>query len=132
MNRERIVCTTMEIEKPGISNPNQQSDITNQTKNDQKGTKKSASSFAFCEVCKLNHDHGQRHKYFPSHKKSLSIVFSKLKAKLSDIRFFLKNPSTLRPEHASRNRLWCLFCDRDVDEIGSSLAWYDLLLSERF
>ncbi|KAA8540677.1 hypothetical protein F0562_024404 [Nyssa sinensis] len=28
----------------------------------------------------------------------------------------------LRREHASRNRLWCVFCDTDINEVGSSFA----------
>ncbi|KAK4256945.1 hypothetical protein QN277_006602 [Acacia crassicarpa] len=27
-----------------------------------------------------------------------------------------------KPEHASRNRFWCVFCDTDVDELTSSFA----------
>ena len=97
------------------------------SKNQSKKRKK-ISEFEFCEVCKLNHDQGQRHKYFPAHKKSLSIFFSRFQTKLSDVRFFLVNPSLLRPEHASRNRLWCVFCNKDMDELGSSFAWYELSL----
>ncbi|XP_020540753.1 TITAN-like protein isoform X2 [Jatropha curcas] len=78
--------------------------------------------FEFCNVCKLNHDQGQRHKYYPSHKKSLSVFLSRFQRKISDIQFFLKNPSVLGPEHASHNRFWCVVCDVDVGEIGSSFA----------
>ncbi|XP_062115942.1 TITAN-like protein isoform X2 [Humulus lupulus] len=100
------------------SNPNSE---TNTTKRDDKKRKK-VSEFEYCEVCKLNHDQGQRHKYFPSHKKSLSIFFSRFQTKLSDVRFFLKNPTLLLPEHASHNRVWCVFCNKDIDELGSSFA----------
>ena len=86
--------------------------------------KKKKSEYEFCKVCNLNHDQGQRHKYFPSHKSSLSNFLSRFQAKHSDVRFFLKNPSPLRPELASKNRFWCVFCDSDIDEIGSSFAWY--------
>ncbi|KAJ9140162.1 hypothetical protein P3X46_030842 [Hevea brasiliensis] len=83
---------------------------------------KKKCEFEFCKVCNLNHDKGHRHKYFPNHKKSLSAFLSRFQSKLADIRFFLKNPSVLRPEHASRNRFWCVFCDADIDEISSSFA----------
>ncbi|CAN1318261.1 TITAN-like protein [Linum perenne] len=86
----------------------------------RKNTKR--AEFEFCKVCKLNHDHGNRHKYFPNHTKSLTTFLSRFQTKLSDIRFFLKNPSVLQPELASRNRFWCVFCDADIDEIGSSFA----------
>lgn len=87
-------------------------------------TMKKKEEFEFCAVCKLNHDQGRRHNFFPNHKKSLSSFLSRFQSKLSDVRYFLKNPSLLRPEHASRNRLWCVFCDSDIDEVGSSFAWW--------
>ncbi|KAK3183126.1 hypothetical protein Dsin_030412 [Dipteronia sinensis] len=83
---------------------------------------KKKSEFEYCKVCNRNHNEGQRHKYFPSHTKSLSNFLSRFQNKITDIRFFLKNPSVLRPEHASRNRFWCVFCDFDVDELGSSFV----------
>ncbi|KAH9769938.1 TITAN-like protein [Citrus sinensis] len=88
----------------------------------KKKNKKQKSEFDFCKVCNRNHDEGQRHKYFPSHTNSLSKFFSRFQNKLTEVRFFLKNPSFLRLELASRNRLWCIFCDCDIDELGSSFA----------
>ncbi|KAH9705372.1 TITAN-like protein [Citrus sinensis] len=88
----------------------------------KKKNKKQKSEFDFCKVCNRNHDEGQRHKYFPSHTNSLSKFFSRFQNKLTEVRFFLKNPSFLRLELASRNRLWCVFCDCDIDELGSSFA----------
>ncbi|XVF49622.1 hypothetical protein PTKIN_Ptkin04bG0028200 [Pterospermum kingtungense] len=109
-------------EKP---NPNPNSNSTNQNyKNrikDEKKKKKN-SEFEFCKVCKLNHNQGPRHKYFPNHKNSLSAFLSRSQNKINDIRFFLKNPAVLQPEFADRNRFWCVFCDADVDELGSSFA----------
>ncbi|BFG32306.1 hypothetical protein CerSpe_185800 [Prunus speciosa] len=78
--------------------------------------------FEYCVVCKLNHDQGPSHKYIPSHTKSLSTFLSRFQDKLTDVRFFLKNPTPLRPDLASRNRLWCVFCDADIDELDSSFA----------
>ncbi|XP_057465645.1 TITAN-like protein isoform X2 [Actinidia eriantha] len=97
----------------------------NQSNSKNKTTRqnqKSDDRFEFCKVCRLSHDQGRRHKYFPNHAKSLSSFLSRFQTKLSDLKFFLRNPSLLRPEHASRNRLWCVFCDSDVDEVGSSFA----------
>lgn len=79
--------------------------------------------FEFCKVCNLNHNQGRRHNYFRSHVKSLSSFLSRFLSKLSDVRFFLKHPSLLRPEHASRNRLWCVFCEAEINELGSLFAW---------
>ncbi|KAJ6888907.1 TITAN-like protein [Populus alba x Populus x berolinensis] len=84
--------------------------------------KKKHTEFEFCKPCNLNHDQGQKHKYFPNHKKSLSNFLSRFQTKLADIRFFLKNPTILRPELASLNRIWCVFCDFDIHETGSSFA----------
>lgn len=79
--------------------------------------------FDFCKVCKLNHNQGRRHIYFPNHKRALSSFLSRFKSKLNDdIYFFLKNPLPLRPELASRNRFWCVFCDCDILERESSFA----------
>lgn len=111
---------------PTVENPNSKTDTAAKKSNSSSDKKKKRrSEFEFCEVCKLNHDQGHRHKYFPSHTKSLSTFLSGFhNKKLSDIRFFLKNPSLLRPEHSSRNRFWCVFCERDIDELGSSFVWY--------
>ncbi|CAM8925022.1 unnamed protein product [Rhodiola kirilowii] len=78
--------------------------------------------FEFCKVCNRHHQDGNRHKYFPKHLTSLSTYLSKFQSKLSDVRFFLKNPTILIPQHASRNRLWCVFCDFEIDETHSSFA----------
>ncbi|RRT40374.1 hypothetical protein B296_00058573, partial [Ensete ventricosum] len=85
----------------------------------------SAASAALPAECRrpLNHDQGRRHKYFPSHARALAAVLARFHGKLSDVRFFLRNPSSLSPEHAVLNRLWCLFCRCDLRELGSSFAW---------
>ncbi|XP_030476342.1 TITAN-like protein [Syzygium oleosum] len=85
-------------------------------------TAKRKSEFEFCKVCRHNHDQGQRHKYFPNHKRSLSEYLNRFRSKLADVRFFLDNPSPLRPEHVSRNRFWCVFCDIDIEELDSPFA----------
>ncbi|KAJ0963278.1 hypothetical protein J5N97_028400 [Dioscorea zingiberensis] len=78
--------------------------------------------FEFCDVCNLNHDHGRRHKYLPSHLRALSSLLSRFRSKLSDLRFFLKNPVPLRPEHSALNRIWCVFCRLDLQELDSLFA----------
>ncbi|THU69637.1 hypothetical protein C4D60_Mb08t16490 [Musa balbisiana] len=87
-----------------------------------KSSGENGQDFEFCEVCRLNHDQGRRHKYFPSHARALAAVLDRFHGKLSDIRFFLRNPSSLSPEHAVLNRFWCLFCRCDLRELGSSFA----------
>ncbi|CAH8384726.1 unnamed protein product [Eruca vesicaria subsp. sativa] len=80
------------------------------------------SEFEFCKVCRFHHDQGPRHKYFPRHKELLSAFLNRFRSKIADVRFFLKNPSILRPQEESQNRVWCVFCDEDIVEIGSSFA----------
>ncbi|RHN73783.1 putative Coiled-coil domain-containing protein [Medicago truncatula] len=101
----------------------EQSENKSKSAKPKTGTKeKKKSEFEFCKVCKINHDQGLRHKYFPKHKQSLSTFLSRFKNKLSDVRFFLKTPSPLTPQLASGNRFWCVFCDQDIDEHSSSFA----------
>ncbi|GKV05483.1 hypothetical protein SLEP1_g17488 [Rubroshorea leprosula] len=102
------------------SNPNPKSNFGKQGNN--RGSEKKKSEFVFCKVCRLNHDQGLRHKYFPKHKSSLSAFLSRFKTKIDDVLFFMKNPTILRHEHAPRNRFWCVFCDADVDELDSSFS----------
>ncbi|XP_010448504.1 PREDICTED: TITAN-like protein [Camelina sativa] len=80
------------------------------------------SEIEYCKVCRLHHDHGSRHKYFPRHKYLLSTFLDRFRTKIADVRFFLKNPSVLRPQEQSQNRVWCVFCDEDIVELGSSFA----------
>ncbi|KAK7302246.1 hypothetical protein RJT34_13131 [Clitoria ternatea] len=91
------------------------------TENETK-KKKKKSEFEFCKACNINHDQGLRHKYFPNHKKSLSTFLSRFRHKLSDVRFFLNAPIPLSPQLASHNRFWCIFCDRNIDELSSTFA----------
>ncbi|RIA04701.1 hypothetical protein BRARA_K01038 [Brassica rapa] len=90
------------------------------TKAKKKPSKK--NEFEFCKVCRFHHDHGPRHKYFPRHKELLSAFLNRFRSKIADVRFFLKNPSFLRPQEESQNRVWCVFCDEDIVELGSSFA----------
>lgn len=94
--------------------------------------KKKKNEFEFCKVCRFHHDHGPRHKYFPRHKELLSAFLNRFRSKIADVRFFLKNPSFLRPQEESQNRVWCVFCDEDIVELGSSFAWYNIPVSFPF
>ncbi|XP_058103167.1 TITAN-like protein isoform X2 [Magnolia sinica] len=88
-------------------------------KQQQRQKKKASQPFEFCKVCNLNHSQGRGHIYFPSHTRSLSTFLSRFNSKLSDVLFFLKYPSPLRPEHSSLNRIWCVFCDSLIQELHS-------------
>ncbi|KAL3512443.1 hypothetical protein ACH5RR_025160 [Cinchona calisaya] len=113
----------------GSPNPNPNNQKKKKTSNDDNGggeaaeEEKQLTEFEYCKVCKLNHNKGRRHIYFPNHKKALSSFLSRFQFKIkNDVAFYLKNPIPLRPEHASLNRLWCVFCDLDILESGSSVA----------
>ncbi|XP_044494162.1 TITAN-like protein isoform X2 [Mangifera indica] len=118
--QKEFTRTAMEEQLPSEkSNPNRN---PNKVSNSANAKKNKKSEFEFCKVCNRNHDEGQRHKYFPSHTKSLSKFLSRVQSKITEIRFFLKDPAILRNEHAFRNRFWCVFCDCDIDELGSYFA----------
>ncbi|KAK6920518.1 CCDC84-like, partial [Dillenia turbinata] len=90
--------------------------------NPKRSKRQGEKEFEFCKVCRLNHNQGRKHIFFPSHKKALSSFLSKFLPKVSDVSFFLKNPTLLRPEFVSRNRFWCVFCDSSIDELGREFA----------
>ncbi|XP_042052152.1 TITAN-like protein [Salvia splendens] len=90
--------------------------------NKKKKSKNEQREFEFCEVCRLNHNHGRRHNFFPCHKNSLSSLLARFQSKLSDVKFFLKSPMLILPEHAHQNRLWCVFCNCDILELNSQFA----------
>ncbi|KAM7274208.1 hypothetical protein ACFE04_028872 [Oxalis oulophora] len=87
-----------------------------------KKKQKKSNQFEYCIVCKLNHDQAQQHKYFPNHKTAFSNFLTRFNSKITDVRFFINNPTLLRTEHASLNRFWCVCCEIDIDEIDSSFA----------
>ncbi|KAG0478429.1 hypothetical protein HPP92_013148 [Vanilla planifolia] len=65
---------------------------------------------------------GRRHKFFPAHVRAIADALSHFSKKLADIRFFVRNPMLLRPEHSSLCRIWCIFCAVDIHEIGGSFV----------
>lgn len=91
---------------------------------------KQRTEYDYCEVCRLNHNQARRHNYFPNHKKALSSFLSRFQAKIkNDVALHLKNPTPLRHEerqdaslNGDCNRLWCVFCESDVVESGSSFT----------
>lgn len=76
------------------SDPDPES-LARRTESLKKKNRETRSQFVFYEVCSLNRDQGQRHKYFPGHKKSLSSYLSAFESKLADVPFFLRNPISL-------------------------------------
>ncbi|KAJ6869229.1 hypothetical protein NC651_034096 [Populus alba x Populus x berolinensis] len=52
--------------------------------------KNKKNEMEFCEVCNLNNDEGQNHKYYPNHKKSLSNFLSRFQTKIVDVDSFSK------------------------------------------
>lgn len=95
-----------------------------ETKNPKKNIKTKNNNFEFCKVCKLNHNKGRRHNFFPNHIKSLSSFLSRFQSKVSDVRIFIKNPSLIHSDVVSIKGFWCVFCDCDVTEHGTSFVWW--------
>ncbi|XP_057519230.1 TITAN-like protein isoform X2 [Amaranthus tricolor] len=86
----------------------------------KKKANRETSEYELCKLCRINHNQGRRHNFFPRHRNSLSSFLSRFHQKLSSIRSSLQNPSLRLPSQPSTDRLWCVFCDFDIDESESS------------
>ncbi|KAK9668912.1 hypothetical protein RND81_13G095400 [Saponaria officinalis] len=85
--------------------------------------KKREEEYEYCKICRLNHNQGRRHNFFPRHTTSLSSLLSRFLHKLSLLHSSLSNPTFFLPQHASSSSpFWCIFCDFDFDDFGSSFA----------
>ncbi|KAL8167104.1 hypothetical protein V2J09_008603, partial [Rumex salicifolius] len=93
---------------------------TKSRKQEKEKKRKRKGEFDFCKVCRINHDDGRRHNYFSSHTRSRAALFSRFQKKISNVRSCLRSPKFLIPEHTSLDRIWCVFCEMDIDEQGSS------------
>ncbi|GER32178.1 HORMA domain-containing protein 1 [Striga asiatica] len=78
--------------------------------------------FEFCDVCRLNHNQGRRHNYFPTHKASLATLLTRFQSKLTHVKSFLKSPTPIRPDFANQNRLWCIFCNCNILELDNPFS----------
>ncbi|XP_075504962.1 TITAN-like protein isoform X3 [Primulina tabacum] len=105
-----------------LQSTNPSEGLSGSTMDRKKKSDEQQLQFQFCEVCKLNHNQGRRHIYFPNHKTSLRLLLARFQSRLSGVRFFLRTPTPVLPEHAQTSRLWCVFCDCDVVELGSPFA----------
>ncbi|GAB2213408.1 hypothetical protein Drorol1_Dr00021450 [Drosera rotundifolia] len=81
-----------------------------------------AKQFEYCKVCRINHDNGRKHNYFPRHTKSLAAFLSRFQSKLNDLRSLVTDPMLISHDVAARRRFWCVFCDCDISEVGSDIA----------
>ncbi|XP_021847570.1 TITAN-like protein isoform X2 [Spinacia oleracea] len=77
-----------------------------------------STEFEFCKICRINHNQGRRHNFFPRHTNTLSSLFTRFHQKLSNVKSSLKNPSFAL---SFPDRIWCIFCDSDIDESGSTI-----------
>ncbi|XP_074275454.1 TITAN-like protein [Silene latifolia] len=87
--------------------------------------KKKNEEYEYCKVCRINHNQGRRHNFFPRHTNSLSSLFSRFLNKLSLLNSSISNPTFNLPHHASSispEPFWCIFCEFDVDNAGSSFT----------
>ncbi|KAL9262203.1 TITAN-like protein [Drosera capensis] len=96
------------------------SPATNRTKIPMKTA--AAKQFEYCKMCRINYDNGRKHNYFHRHVNSLAAFLSRFQTKLSEIRSLVADPMLLNHDLAPRSRFWCVFCDCDIDEVGSDIA----------
>ncbi|CAI9113314.1 OLC1v1013891C1 [Oldenlandia corymbosa var. corymbosa] len=87
---------------------------------------KEKTEYDYCKICRLNHNQGRRHNFFPNHKKALSSFLSRFQSKLkNDVVVHLKSPTPVGPGNQLNrddNRLWCVFCDCDVVKSDGSFT----------
>ncbi|XP_031558968.1 coiled-coil domain-containing protein 84-like [Actinia tenebrosa] len=76
----------------------------------------SSKDFAFCVLCRKNHDQGRKHIYSKKHKKALENVLLKFGKKVDEVRKYLHNPSVQDGELEPGAKFWCHFCGEDVNK----------------
>lgn len=79
--------------------------------------------FAFCSVCRRNHDQGKAHKYGVKHKQRRDQLLGRAHRKIQEVQLFLRNATPLREEDKGVNKFWCYFCEEDITEEHSVFAW---------
>lgn len=77
--------------------------------------------FSFCQVCRVNHTAGRGHVYTSKHKASVNKVLRKMKAKVSDVKFFVDNVRKFKL-HEKQSPFWCDFCRMDIEEAHSKFV----------
>ncbi|XP_021775880.1 TITAN-like protein [Chenopodium quinoa] len=85
------------------------------------------SEYEFCKLCRINHNQGRRHNFFPRHTNSLSSLFTRFHQKLSIVKSSLRNPSFVLSSSDSPDHLWCIFCDSDIVESDSAFVCGNLI-----
>ena len=79
--------------------------------------------FQFCSICRLNHRQGRQHVFGKRHQQLLADKLAIFLSKITEVRSFICNLSTVEANDAAPKSTWCLFCGDDVSEDGGSVAW---------
>ncbi|XP_048588321.1 centrosomal AT-AC splicing factor isoform X2 [Nematostella vectensis] len=76
----------------------------------------SLRDFAFCILCRKNHNQGRKHVYSRKHKTNLDRVLNKFAKKIDEVREYLSKPAVENGELEPGAHFWCHFCARDVSK----------------
>eukprot|EP00742_Colponemidia_sp_Colp-10_P003537 GILJ01003768.1.p1 GENE.GILJ01003768.1~~GILJ01003768.1.p1 ORF type:complete len:295 (+),score=34.32 GILJ01003768.1:122-1006(+) len=76
---------------------------------------------SYCRVCFVHHELGRKHNFTNKHKTKLQQRLDKEKKRVTDVKFFLKNPA-LAVNNRAKVVFWCHFCEVDVDDSGNPRA----------
>ncbi|EDO39365.1 predicted protein [Nematostella vectensis] len=76
----------------------------------------SLRDFAFCILCRKNHNQGRKHVYSRKHKTNLDRILNKFAKKIDEVREYLSKPAVENGELEPGAHFWCHFCARDVSK----------------
>merc|ERR1711962_200366 len=73
--------------------------------------KMSNNLYAYCEICRINHDRKRKHVYSKKHKEKVNTLLDKFAKRIKEIRLFLQNPVVEEGEpQSTKKTFWCQFC----------------------
>ncbi|RDD36852.1 Coiled-coil domain-containing protein 84, partial [Trichoplax sp. H2] len=68
----------------------------------------------YCEICRINHCCGKKHKYSNKHKKKVDILLEKFQQHIASIREFLVKPVVEDGDYQTNLTFWCHICRSSV------------------
>eukprot|EP00794_Sanderia_malayensis_P010897 gene10897-12056_t len=74
----------------------------------------SGGSFLFCNVCRVHHQQGKKHKYSSKHKNLCRDIINKYKCKTKQCLEYLHKPEVIDGELEPGANFWCQFCQKRV------------------
>jgi len=82
-------------------------------------------TFAYCRVCRSNHNNGKGHKYQKKHKLALEKTLLKQAQIVSEYKLLSTNENM--PPTTENTITWCIFCDSEVNNVGTPIACYGMV-----